>query len=169
METLKKAGAMLAHLELFHYMQDLRGLLQLAAHMEERNDRVTLISPQQISLMGKETLSEPNITTSKGASIAAPRAYEVLQKLKGHEAPEYAVTREELGALNARAVKDLESSDSLNAFAETLNKITRTKPQNTTSTTQESPTNAAKQATQESEKTATKKSPAAAGAGQTAK
>lgn len=128
MDTLKKAGAMLAHLELFHHMQDLRGLLQLAAHMEERSDRVTLISPEQISLMGKEAISEPRITTSKGAEIEAPRAYKVLQKLKGHEAPEYAVTREELGALNANAVKELESSDSLKAFADTLGRISVSEP-----------------------------------------
>ncbi|MFD1731884.1 hypothetical protein ACFSC4_13700 [Deinococcus malanensis] len=36
---------MLAHLDLFARMRDLRSLLQLAAHMEDRGDRVTLISP----------------------------------------------------------------------------------------------------------------------------
>ena len=123
MDTLKKAGAMLQHLDLFHHMLDLRGLLQLAAHMEERGDRVTLISAEQITLMGKESSADSRVTTSKGASIEATTAYRVLQALKGHEAPEYAVTREELGALNARAVAELEGSDALRAFEATLARI----------------------------------------------
>lgn len=123
MDTLKKAGAMLAHLDLFHHMQHLRSLLQLAAHMEERGDRVTLINPEAITLIGQEMTSAPTITTSKGASIQATTAYAVLQGLKGHDAPEYAVTREELGALNARAVTELEASDALRAFGDTLNRI----------------------------------------------
>ena len=123
MDTLKKAGAMLAHLDLFTRMRDLRSLLQLAAHMEERGDRVTLISPDNITLVGTEMSAQPALTTAKGATIEARTAYSVLQGLKGHEAPEYAVTREELGALNARAVADLESSDALRAFADTLTRI----------------------------------------------
>ncbi|MFD1731883.1 hypothetical protein ACFSC4_13695 [Deinococcus malanensis] len=67
--------------------------------------------------------AQPALTTAKGATIEARTAYSVLQGLKGHEAPEYAVTREELGALNARAVADLESSDALRAFADTLTRI----------------------------------------------
>ncbi|PTA68757.1 multidrug DMT transporter [Deinococcus arcticus] len=123
MDTLKKAGAMLAHLELFHRMLDLRGLLQLAAHMEERGDRVTLISPGSITLIGAEMHSDAQVTTAKGAVIEAATAYRVLQGLKGHEAPEYAVTREELGALNARAVAELGESDALRAFEATLTRI----------------------------------------------
>ncbi|AKH17212.1 MULTISPECIES: hypothetical protein [Deinococcus] len=123
MDTLKKAGAMLAHLDLFHQMLDLRGLLQLAAHMEERGDRVTLISPESITLIGADMHTDPVITTSKGATIQAPTAYRVLHSLKGHEAPEYAVTREELAALNARAVTELEGSDALRAFDATLTRI----------------------------------------------
>lgn len=123
MDTLKKAGAMLAHLDLFHQMLDLRGLLQLAAHMEERGDRVTLISPESITLIGTDMHTDPTITTSKGATIHAPTAYRVLHGLKGHEAPEYAVTREELAALNARAVTELEGSDALRAFDATLTRI----------------------------------------------
>lgn len=123
MDTLKKAGAMLQHLDLFHQMLDLRGLLQLAAHMEERGDRVTLISAEQITLMGQQTNSEASVTTSKGATIEAATAYRVLQNLKGYEAAEYAVNREELGALNARAVAELESGDALRAFEATLARI----------------------------------------------
>lgn len=123
MDTLKKAGAMLQHLDLFHHMLDLRGLLQLAAHMEERGDRVTLISPEQITLMGTDTTAEPKVSTSKGATIEAATAYRVLQTLKGYEASEYAVNREELSALNAKAVAELESSDALRAFGETLNRV----------------------------------------------
>ncbi|GGO18916.1 multidrug DMT transporter [Deinococcus humi] len=123
MDTLKKAGAMLAHLDLFHQMLDLRGLLQLAAHMEERGDRVTLISGETITLIGAEMLSDAGVTTGKGARIEAATAYRVLQGLKGHDAPEYAVTREELGALNARAVSELEGGDALRAFADTLARI----------------------------------------------
>lgn len=123
MDTLKKAGAMLQHLDLFHTMLDLRGLLQLAAHMEERGDRVTLISPEQITLIGGAMQADARVTTSKGATIESGTAYRVLHRLKGHEAPEYAVTREELGALNARAVSDLESGDALRAFADTLARI----------------------------------------------
>ncbi len=114
---------MLAHLDLFHQMLDLRGLLQLAAHMEERGDRVTLISGETITLIGAEMLSDAGVTTGKGARIEAATAYRVLQGLKGHDAPEYAVTREELGALNARAVSELESGDALRAFADTLTRI----------------------------------------------
>ncbi|CAM3298551.1 hypothetical protein DESA109040_07200 [Deinococcus saxicola] len=123
MDTLKKAGAMLAHLDLFHQMLDLRGLLQLAAHMEERGDRVTLISGETITLIGAEMLSDAGVTTGKGARIEAATAYRVLQGLKGHDAPEYAVTREELGALNARAVSELEGGDALKAFGDTLARI----------------------------------------------
>ncbi|MFC3832292.1 MULTISPECIES: multidrug DMT transporter [Deinococcus] len=126
MDTLKKAGAMLAHLDLFHTMLDLRSLLQLAAHMEERGDRVTLISAETITLVGQGMTSEPALSTSKGATIQAATAYRVLQGLKGHDAPEYAVTREELSALNARAVTELESGDALRAFAETLTRVTAT-------------------------------------------
>lgn len=115
---------MLAHLELFHTMLDLRSLLQLAAHMEERGDRVTLISADTITLVGQDMTSEPSLSTSKGATIQAATAYRVLQGLKGHDAPEYAVTREELSALNARAVTQLESGDALRAFADTLTRIT---------------------------------------------
>lgn len=114
---------MLAHLDLFHQMLDLRGLLQLAAHMEERGDRVTLISPTHITLIGAEMLSDAGVTTGKGARIEAATAYRVLHGLKGHDAPEYAVTREELGALNARAVADLEGGDALRAFGDTLVRI----------------------------------------------
>lgn len=114
---------MLQHLDLFHTMLDLRGLLQLAAHMEERGDRVTLISPEQITLIGGAMHADARVTTSKGATIESGTAYRVLHRLKGHEAPEYAVTREELGALNARAVSDLEGGDALRAFADTLARI----------------------------------------------
>ncbi|UBV42590.1 multidrug DMT transporter [Deinococcus taeanensis] len=123
MDTLKKAGAMLAHLDLFHHMLDLRGLLQLAAHMEDRGDRVTLINPQTITLIGTDMHNDAQITTTKGATIQATTAYRVLQSLKGHEAPEYAVTREELAALNARAVAELGDSDALRAFEATLTRI----------------------------------------------
>ena len=120
---LKKAGAMLAHLELFHHMTNVRGLLQLAQHMEERGDRVTMVSPENITLMGNQQDSAAQVNTSKGATIEAGSAYSVLRTLKGHEAPEYAVTREELKALNTRAVSDLEGSEAMQAFAETLNRI----------------------------------------------
>lgn len=123
MDTLKKAGAMLAHLDLFSQMRDLRSLLQLAAHMEERGDRVTLISPEQITLVGAQMHTEAVVTTAKGATIQAATAYAVLHGLKGHDAPEYAVTREELAALNARAVAELEASDALRAFEQTLARI----------------------------------------------
>lgn len=123
MDTLKKAGAMLQHIELFTHMRDLRALLQLAAHMEERGDRVTLISPEQITLVGAELNAQPSVTTAKGAKIEAATAYSVLHGLKGHDAPEYAVTREELAALNARAITELESSDALRAFEQTLARI----------------------------------------------
>ncbi len=123
MDTLKKAGAMLAHLELFHQMQDLRSLLQLAAHMEERGDRVTLISPDQITLIGTEMQADSAIATTKGAVVTAGVAYKVVAGLKGYESPEYPVNREELRALNTRAVAELEASDALRAFGETLAKI----------------------------------------------
>lgn len=123
MDTLKKAGAMLAHLELFHSMQDLRRLLQLAAHMKERGDRAMLISAEEISLIGAEPLTAPEIVTSKGETIDAATAYRVLARLEGYEAPEYAVNREALTALNARAVAELESSDALRAFEATLARI----------------------------------------------
>ncbi|BDP40556.1 hypothetical protein DAETH_05250 [Deinococcus aetherius] len=114
---------MLAHLEMFNHMLHLRGLLQLAAHMEERGDRVTLISPEAITLVGADMTTDPSVTTSKGATVEAGTAYSVLRTLKGHDAPEYAVTREELKALNARAVADLEASDAMRAFGETLARI----------------------------------------------
>ncbi|SMB89005.1 multidrug DMT transporter [Deinococcus hopiensis] len=120
---LKKAGAMLAHLDMFTHMLHLRGLLQLAAHMEERGDRVTLISPEAITLVGNDMTTDASVTTTKGALIEAGTAYSVLRTLKGHDAPEYAVTREELKALNARAVSELEASDAMRAFGDTLVKI----------------------------------------------
>ena len=120
---LKKAGAMLPHLELFAHMASLRGLLHLAAHMEERGDRVTLISPEAITLVGDDMTVGPDVTTSKGATVAAADAYALMHTLKGHEAPEYAVTREELKALNARAVADIEAGPALAAFGETLTRL----------------------------------------------
>ncbi|ADY25447.1 hypothetical protein Deipr_0274 [Deinococcus proteolyticus MRP] len=120
---LKKAGAMLPHLELFGHMASLRGLLQLAAHMEERGDRVTLISPEAITLVGSDMTTDPVIHTSKGATVTAEGAYTLMHTLKGHEAPEYAVTREELKALNARAVADIEAGPALAAFGETLARL----------------------------------------------
>lgn len=121
---LKKAGAMTAHLDLFQRMLHLRGLLQLAAHMEERGDRVTMVSADNITLIGAGMDSAGTITTSKGADIVSESAYSVLSGLKGHDAPEYAVTREELKALNARAVSELEASDAMRAFGETLSRVT---------------------------------------------
>jgi hypothetical protein len=120
---LKKAGAMTAHLDLFQNMLHLRGLLQLAAHMEERGDRVTMVSAENITLIGAAMDSAAVVQTSKGAVIAAESAYSVLRGLKGHDASEYAVTREELGALNTRAVAELETSDAMRAFGETLARI----------------------------------------------
>jgi len=121
---LKKAGAMTAHLDLFQHMLHLRGLLQLAAHMEERGDRVTMVSADNITLIGAGMDSAGTITTTKGAEIGSQSAYSVLRGLKGHDAPEYAVTREELKALNARAVSELDASDAMRAFGETLTRIT---------------------------------------------
>lgn len=120
---LKKAGAMLAHLDLFHHMLAVRGLLGLAAHMEERGDRVTMVSSDAITLMGAASESQPSVSTSKGGVVQAADAYRILATLKGHEATEYAVTREELKALNARAVAELEASDAMRAFAETLDRV----------------------------------------------
>jgi len=120
---LKKAGAMLGHLDLFTHMLHLRSLLQLAAHLEERGDRVILVSPVSLTLIGTELMALPVVTTSKGVEIEAGVAYGVLQGLKGHEALEYAVTREELKALNAQAIRDLEQSEALRAFGETLVRI----------------------------------------------
>ncbi len=114
---------MLAHLDLFHHMQHVRALLQLAQHMEERGDRVTMVSPASITLIGGTQESASAVTTGKGATIEAASAYTVLSTLKGHEAPEYAVTREELKALNARAVADIEGGDAMRAFSETLARI----------------------------------------------
>ncbi|GGS43086.1 multidrug DMT transporter [Deinococcus knuensis] len=152
MDTLKKAGAMLAHLDLFHHMLDLRGLLQLAAHMEERGDRVTLISPQTITLIGADMHSDATVTTSKGATIEAPTAYRVLHALKGHDAPEYAVTREELGALNARAVADLEDSDALRAFETTLSRVAAQSGTPATTPTSSAATSAAQAAPADAER-----------------
>lgn len=123
MDTLKKAGAMLAHLDLFHSMLDLRRLLQLAAHMRERGDRAMLVSEGEITLIGADTLSAPEIVTTKGETIDAVTAHRVLQSLKGYASSEYAVNHEELGALNARAVADLEGGDALRAFGDTLARI----------------------------------------------
>ncbi|WP_278913708.1 multidrug DMT transporter [Deinococcus wulumuqiensis] len=123
MDTLKKAGAMLPHLDLFQSMLDLRRLLQLAAHMKERGDRAMLISGTEITLIGGESLSAPEIVTSKGETVDAATAYRVLGQLEGYDAPEYAVNREALAALNARAVAELEGSDALRAFGETLARI----------------------------------------------
>lgn len=123
MDTLKKAGLMTQHLDLFHHMQDLRSLLQLAAHMEERGDRAALIGQEGLTLIGTDTVSDTSITTSKGATITAPVAYRLMAQLKGFEDDEYTVNRKELAALNARAVAELESSDALRAFAETLARI----------------------------------------------
>ena len=123
MDTLKKAGAMLAHLDLFHSMLDLRRLLQLAAHMKERGDRAMLISADEITLIGAESMTAPSIVTSRGETVEAAAAYRVLGQLEGYEAPEYAVNREALAALNARAVAELESSDALRAFSDTLSRI----------------------------------------------
>ena len=123
MDTLKKAGTMLAHLDLFHSMLDLRRLLQLAAYMKERGDRAMLISAGEITLIGSESMTAPEVVTSKGETIDAATAYRVLGQLEGYEAPEYAVNREALAALNARAVAELEGSDALRAFGETLARI----------------------------------------------
>mgnify|MGYP000492288200 CR=1 FL=1 len=123
MDTLKKAGLMTQHLDLFHHMQDLRSLLQLAAHMEERGDRAALIGQEQLTLIGTDTVSDQTITTSKGATVTAPVAYRLIAQLKGFEDEEYTVNRKELAALNARAVAELESSDALRAFADTLARI----------------------------------------------
>lgn len=123
MDTLKKAGLMTQHLDLFHHMQQLRSLLQLAAHMEERGDRAALISSEQLTLIGTQQVAEAVITTQKGANIAAPVVYQLIGQLKGFEDDEYTVNRKELAALNARAVAELESSDALKAFAETLARI----------------------------------------------
>ncbi|WP_084051280.1 multidrug DMT transporter [Deinococcus hopiensis] len=120
---LKKAGAMLGHLDLFTHMLHLRSLLQLAAHLEERGDRVILVTPQTMTLIGTDLETVEVITNSKGVQIQAGVAYNVLQGLKGHEAPEYAVTREELKALNAEAIRNLEQGDALRAFGETLVRI----------------------------------------------
>lgn len=139
MDTLKKAGLMTQHLELFHHMQDLRGLLQLAAHMEERGDRAALISAEQLTLIGTDTVSDATITTSKGASITAPVAYRLMAQLKGFEDEEYTVNRKELAALNARAVSSLEESDALRAFAETLARISAAPPQAAETTPSERP------------------------------
>ena len=109
MDTLKKAGAMLQHIELFAHMRDMRGLLQLAAHMEERGDRAALIGQEQLTLIGTDTVSDQTITTSKGATVTAPVAYRLIAQLKGFEDDEYTVNRKELAALNARAVAELES------------------------------------------------------------
>ncbi|WP_135230322.1 multidrug DMT transporter [Deinococcus fonticola] len=123
MDTLKKAGLMTQHLDLFHHMQDLRSLLQLAAHMEERGDRAALIGQEGLTLIGTDTVSDASITTSKGATITAPVAYRLMAQLKGFDDEEYTVNRKELAALNARAVAELESSDALRAFADTLARI----------------------------------------------
>lgn len=120
---LKKAGALLPHLPLLEHMAALRGLLLLAAYLEERGDRALLVSPERITLVGAEVLSEAEITTSKGATVGAASAYAVLRQLKGHDAPEYAVTREELAALNAGAVSEIEGGEALAAFGETLRRI----------------------------------------------
>ena len=104
MDTLKKAGAMLAHLDLFHSMLDLRRLLQLAAHMRERGDRAMLVSEGEITLIGGDTLSAPEIVTARGETIDALTAHRVLQSLKGYSSSEYAVNHEELAALNARGI-----------------------------------------------------------------
>lgn len=125
---LKKAGAMLGHLDLFTRMLQLRSLLQLAAHLEERGDRVVLVTPDTMTLIGTDLTTVPVVTTSKGVQIDAGVAYGVLYGLKGHEAPEYAVTREELKALNAQAVRDLEESEALRAFGETLSRISEPAP-----------------------------------------
>lgn len=126
---------MLPYLELFGHMASLRGLLLLAAHMEERGDRVTLIAPQAITLVGDDMTVSPDIVTSKGATVTAADAYALMQQLKGHEAPEYAVTREELKALNARAVADIEAGPALAAFGETLARLGLSTGNATTATT----------------------------------
>lgn len=121
-QLLKRAGAMLPHLELFAHMAALKGLLQLAAHMEERGDRATLVSPEAIALIGQEVSSQERVLTGKGP-VVARTAYDVLRQLKGHDAPEYAVTREELAALNAHAVQELENGEALAAYGETLERL----------------------------------------------
>ncbi|ASN83172.1 hypothetical protein [Deinococcus ficus] len=121
-ELLKQAGMMLPHMALFERMLHMRTLLWLAGHMEERGDRVTLVSAGSVTLVGQEMTTHETVTTSRG-EVTAAAAYQVLHELKGHEAAEYAVTREELKALNAGAVDRLASSAELLAFGETLERI----------------------------------------------
>ncbi|UBV44509.1 hypothetical protein LAJ19_17165 (plasmid) [Deinococcus taeanensis] len=94
----------------------------LASHMEECHDRGTLVSATGITLVGQAMQTTDTVATSKGV-VTAPVAYQVLHRLKGHEAPEYAVTRDELKALNATAIDTSAASDDLRAFWETLTRL----------------------------------------------
>jgi len=122
-DLLKQAGKLTVHINLLTEMRDLRSLLHLAAHMQERADRVTLVAAQNISLIGTGISNAAQITTSQGVVVDAQTAFQVLCRLKQHAAAEYAVTYEELVSLNTEAVRAIEHGPALQAFGETLGSL----------------------------------------------
>ncbi|MDR6218374.1 multidrug DMT transporter [Deinococcus soli (ex Cha et al. 2016)] len=120
---LKKAGLMLPHLDLFHRMAALKQLLILASAMDDRAGRVTMVSQDSITIIGTETTTDAAFS-SKGGAAEAAICYGALTTLKGHAAAEYAVTRDELKALNTTALDALSRSPELAAFGEALTKAT---------------------------------------------
>ncbi|WP_027483121.1 hypothetical protein [Deinococcus pimensis] len=123
MENLKRAGAFIPHIALLTRMEALQRLMILAKVLEERGGRAAMVTSDAITVIGAGADSASEFATTGGRVTDAATCYGALTTLKGHEADEYAVTREELKALNARAQAEIETSDELAAFSATLAKL----------------------------------------------
>ncbi len=119
---LRKAGQMTPYIELFRRIEAVRQLLVLAYAMDERSGRAAMVNAESITIFGADTTTEAAFN-ARNNTADAPTCYATLATLKGHAAPEYAVTRDELKALNRRAQGELEISQELADFGTVLTQI----------------------------------------------
>lgn len=107
---LKLAGQLIDHTPLLLHMRDLKELLTLSRDMTAHSARVAVINADTVTLIGGEQRQTP----------VSGALFSTLAALKGHDAAEYAVTPDELRALNRHEVTRLGQSQELADLMHTL-------------------------------------------------
>ena len=114
---MKRAGQLIAHLDILHQIRDVRQLLLLQLSMRERQDQVALFRRQEgvvtLSLIGQQPGLPTEMLSHRAGSVAASVLLEQLQTASGIRGDDVAFSAGQIGALVDTETVKIEQSEGL--------------------------------------------------------
>lgn len=110
---IRVAHQLTAHIGILEQLAELRALNQCRLALEKRGAHAAIVSATSITVIGQT--SEPHPTPK--------HLFEILRRVKRHDAEEYAITPQELSAMNTHLTTTLTTSAAYQTFSSDLRRI----------------------------------------------